>query len=60
MVADAWGDQTPYSQLVVIGSAGGVKPDTLKRLFDEATLGQTQISRTHRFLAALEMERKGY
>lgn len=60
MISEPWGDQKPSNQLVVIGSAGGIDPAVLTRLFNSALATQTDKSRTQRILAAIEMERSGY
>ncbi len=60
MISEPWGDQKPSSQLVVIGSAGGIEPDVLTRTFNNALASQTDKSRTQRILEAIEMERSGY
>lgn len=40
--AGAWADAKPGSQIVVIGSAGGVDPELLFRLFDACRASQAQ------------------
>lgn len=60
MISEPWGDENPSSQLVFIGSAGGIDPAVLTRLFNSALAAQTNKSRTQRILEAIEMERRGY
>jgi G3E family GTPase len=48
-----WGDQTPYSQLVVIGSAGGVNPEMLQKHFDDTIAANTQKGALSRALGSL-------
>ncbi len=60
LIGEPWGDQKPSSQLVVIGSAGGIEPEVLTRLFNSALASQTDKSRTQRIIEAIEMERSGY
>jgi len=60
MIAEEWGDQTPYTQMVVIGSSGGVDPTALTALFESAIATKTKKSRAQQILESIEMERKGY
>ncbi len=60
IVGDPWDDLKPGSQMVVIGSAGGVDPAELTRIFDAALVTKTRKSRTQQMIEAIEMERKGY
>ncbi len=60
MIADEWGEQTPFSQMVVIGSAGGIDPAALTALFEGAIVTKTKKSRAQQILESIEMERKGY
>ncbi len=60
MITEVWGDQTPSTQMVVIGSAGGIDPTTLTALFEGAVVTKTKKSRAQQILESIEMERKGY
>jgi G3E family GTPase len=60
MITEPWGDQTPSTQMVVIGSAGGIDPATLSALFESAIVTKTKKSRAQQILESLEMERKSY
>ncbi len=60
MIAEEWGDQTPSTQMVVIGSAGGIDPAVLTALFEGAIVTKTKKSRAQQILESIEMERKGY
>jgi G3E family GTPase len=60
MIAEEWGDQIPSTQMVVIGSAGGIDPAVLTSLFEGAVVTKTKKSRAQQILESLEMERKGY
>ena len=60
MISDEWGDQTPSTQMVVIGSADGIDPAVLTALFEGALATKTKKSRAKQILDSLEMERKGY
>ncbi len=60
MIADKWGDQSPFTQMVVIGSAGGIDAAVLTALFDGALATQPKKSRAQQILESIEMERKGY
>jgi len=60
MIENKWGDQKPFTQMVVIGSAGGIDPAVLTALFDGALATQHKKSRAQQILESIEMERKGY
>ena len=60
MIDEPWGDQKPGTQMVVIGSAGGIDPKALTALFEEAIATKTKKSRAQQILESIEMERKGY
>ncbi len=60
MISDEWGDQKPSSQMVVIGSAGGIDPAELTTLFEGALASGGKKSRTQQILESIEMERDGY
>ncbi len=60
MIAEEWGDQEPFTQMVVIGSAGGIDPVALTALFEGAVVTKRKKSHAEEILEALEMERKGY
>ena len=60
MIDEPWGDQKPGTQMVVIGSAGGVDPHVLTKLFEDAVATKTKKSRAQQILESIEMERKGY
>ncbi len=60
MIAEEWGDQTPSTQMVVIGSAGGIDPAVLTGLFEGAIVTKTKKSCAQQILESIEMERKGY
>ena len=61
MIDQPWADEKPHTQMVVIGSAGGVDPKALTALFDGATITtQAKKSRAEQIIEQLEMERKGY
>jgi G3E family GTPase len=57
--AGAWGDARPGSQIVTIGSAGGVDPDLLFQLFDACRASQAQKNRPTLFRAVKHWLRKG-
>jgi len=58
-IAEPWGLQPPTTQLVVIGSHGGVDPAVLQPLFESAIAGKTK-SKTQQMLESLEMDRTDY
>jgi G3E family GTPase len=60
MIENKWGDQKPFSQMVVIGSAGGIDPAALTNLFEGALATKTKKSRAEQIIDSLEMERKGH
>lgn len=41
-LGEAWKDQIPYTQLIVIGTSGGVDADALQRQFDGCIVGKGQ------------------
>ena len=57
---ELWGDQKPQTQMVVIGSAGGVDPSTLTNLFESATVSTVRKSLAEKTIKSLEIERKDY
>ncbi|MCA0452365.1 MAG: GTP-binding protein [Chloroflexi bacterium] len=60
MIGEPWGSQKPSSQMVVIGSAGGINPAVLTRIFNNALASQPAKPRPQQIIESIEMERDGY
>ncbi len=57
---EAWGERTPRTQIVVIGTAGGVHADTLFELFDRCRASVVAQQSQDPLLRALEWVRRNW
>jgi G3E family GTPase len=58
--AEPWGDHPRRTQLVVIGSHGGLDAAALQRIFESCLVTNVHKSRTEQILEAIEIERQDY